>query len=137
VVCLRTVSPCFIDAGCQVRRLVRCQGMAEHRTALGTESVLISPEDHDLLGREAQQSEGVINAAGSNHRDVIAALIKGLPASGKPLQHINSSSAIGNDALGKQATQSPVALVDMPTLVEAVTVHDALSACRSNRGKTQ
>lgn len=57
-------------------------------------------DDAALLTREAAQADGVINAASSDHRAAVAALLAGLRGSGKPLLHTSGSSVIGDDAGG-------------------------------------
>jgi hypothetical protein len=46
----------------------------------------------------------VVNAAYSNHRTALAALIEGLAGSGKPLLHASGSSIVADNARGDCAS---------------------------------
>ncbi|WP_027350677.1 NAD-dependent epimerase/dehydratase family protein [Halotalea alkalilenta] len=95
----------LIEAGYRVRGLVRSEEKAERLRAAGIEPVLGSLDDHQLLVREAQRADGAINAADSDHRAAIEALIEGLEDSGKPLLHTSGSSMIGDDVAGNQLSE--------------------------------
>lgn len=114
-----TVARRLLAAGHSVRGLIRDAGKAEALKALGIEPVIGSLEDSSLLTREAQQSEGVIHAADSDHRSAIEALIEGLRGSGKPLLHTSGSSVIGDDALGNSVSEA-IYDEDTPMVVEPV-----------------
>ena len=70
----------------------------------GVTPVLGDLDDAALLTREAQASEGVVNAANSDHRAAHEALIGGLAGSGKPLLHTSGSSVVADDARGQHAS---------------------------------
>jgi nucleoside-diphosphate-sugar epimerase len=74
--------------------------------ALGVDPVIGDLDDHDLLVTEARNSDGVINAASSDHPAAIDALIEGLKGSDKPLLHTSGSSVIGDDARGNEASSA-------------------------------
>lgn len=114
-----TVARRLLAAGHSVRGLIRDASKAESLKALGIEPVIGSLEDSSLLTREAQQSEGVIHAADSDHRPAIEALIEGLRGSGKPLLHTSGSSVIGDDALGNSVAEA-IFDEDAPMVVEPV-----------------
>jgi nucleoside-diphosphate-sugar epimerase len=114
-----TVGRRLLAAGYAVRGLVRDSARAEQLRALGIEPVVGTLEDSDLLIREAQNSEGVINTADSDHESAIAALIEGLRGSDKPLLHTSGSSVIGDDALGNVLSES-IFDEDTPLVVEPV-----------------
>jgi nucleoside-diphosphate-sugar epimerase len=94
----------MVEAGYVVRGLVRSPEKAEALRALDIEPVIGDLDDHDLLVAEARLSDGVINAASSDHPAAIGALIEGLKGSGKPLLHTSGSSVIGDDARGNVAS---------------------------------
>ncbi|MFM0007808.1 NAD-dependent epimerase/dehydratase family protein [Paraburkholderia dipogonis] len=114
-----TVARRLLAAGHSVRGLIRDASKAESLKALGIEPVIGSLEDSSLLTREAQQSEGVIHAADSDHRPAIEALIEGLRGSGKPLLHTSGSSVIGDDALGNSVAEA-IFDENTPMVVEPV-----------------
>lgn len=96
----------MIKAGYQVRGLVRSAEKADALRALGVDPVIGDLDDHDLLVTEARNSDGVINAASSDHPAAIDALIEGLKGSDKPLLHTSGSSVIGDDARGNEASNA-------------------------------
>jgi nucleoside-diphosphate-sugar epimerase len=114
-----TVARRLLAAGHSVRGLIRDASKAEALKALGIEPVIGSLEDSSLLTHEAQQSDGVIHAADSDHRSAIDALIEGLRGSGKPLLHTSGSSVIGDDALGNNVSEA-IYDEDTPMIVEPV-----------------
>lgn len=86
--------------GHHVRGLTRTDASAKQLAAMGIEPVLGTLDDSDLLTREAQQSDGVINTASSDHAGAVRSLVDGLAGSAKPLLHTSGSSVIGDDARG-------------------------------------
>ncbi|MFM0642459.1 NAD-dependent epimerase/dehydratase family protein [Paraburkholderia metrosideri] len=114
-----TVARRLLAAGHSVRGLIRDASKAESLKALGIEPVIGSLEDSSLLTREAQQSDGVIHAADSDHRSAIEALIEGLRDSGKSLLHTSGSSVIGDDAQGNSVSEA-IFDEDTPMVVEPV-----------------
>jgi len=107
----------FIDAGYTVRGLVRSESKAEQLKAMGIEPVLGTLDDSELLTREARASEGVINAADSDHLGAIDAFIEGLQGTGRPLIHTSGSSVIGDD-VGGNALSPNIFDEDTPLIVE-------------------
>lgn len=107
----------LIDAGYSVRGLVRSEEKAERLRAAGIEPVLGSLDDHQLLVREAQRADGVINAADSDHRAAVEALIEGLEGSGKPLLHTSGSGVVGDDVGGNRLSER-IFDEDTPLIVE-------------------
>ena len=92
----------FVKAGHHVRGLVRRAEQREALQALGIESVVGSLDDRELLIAEARATDAVVNAASSDHRGAVEALIDGLAGSGKALLHTSGSSIVG-DASGGRA----------------------------------
>ncbi|WP_277964096.1 NAD-dependent epimerase/dehydratase family protein [Pseudomonas sp. RIT-To-2] len=91
----------LVKAGHAVTGLVRSAEQAEQLKALGITPVVGSLDDRDVLIAQAQASDGVINAASSDHRGAVEALIEGLRGSGKPLLHTSGSSIVGDASGGK------------------------------------
>lgn len=101
-----TISQKLMDAGMQVRGLVRSHSSADQLSRLGIEPVLGDLDDHDLLEREANKADGVINAANSDHAASVKALIRGLAGSAKPFIHTSGSSIVGDDVRGATSSNS-------------------------------
>jgi len=90
----------LIEKGHQCRGLVRDQDKAQLMAARGIAPVLGRLDDADVLAREARLADGVINAANSDHRGAVEALVDGLAGSGKPLLHTSGSSVVADEARG-------------------------------------
>src|ERR1700758_3433695 len=73
--------------GHKVRGLVRSKEKADAVAAHGVDPVIGSLDDADLLQAEARAADAVVNAASSDHRGAVGALISGLSGSGKRLIH--------------------------------------------------
>jgi nucleoside-diphosphate-sugar epimerase len=107
----------LLAAGHQVRGLVRSEEKAAKLAALGIEPVPGSLDDRELLAAEARGADAVIQAADSDHRGAIEALVEGLRGSGKPLLHTSGSSVIGDD-VGGDALSERIFDEDTPLRVE-------------------
>ncbi|KQR76148.1 epimerase [Burkholderia sp. Leaf177] len=92
-------------SGHQVRGLIRRADQAAELEQLGVEPVIGTLDDRNLLITEAKAADGVINAANSDHRGAVEALIEGLAGSGKPLLHTSGSSIVG-DASGGEGSDA-------------------------------
>jgi len=86
--------------GHTIRGLVRNAEKAQALAAIGITPVQGELDDHDVLVREARAADAVINAASSDHRGAVEALIEGMHGSGKALIHTSGSSVIGDDVRG-------------------------------------
>ncbi|WP_059013066.1 NAD-dependent epimerase/dehydratase family protein [Streptomyces specialis] len=91
----------LLRAGHTVSGLTRGGPKAEALTALGVEPVTGTLDDADLLTERARRADAVINAADSDHRGAVEALLAGLAGSGKPFLHTSGSSVVGDDARGE------------------------------------
>jgi nucleoside-diphosphate-sugar epimerase len=87
--------------GHAVRGLVRDMAKAEAVAAHGIEPVIGSLDDAALLQAEAQSADAVVNAASSDHRGAVEALIAGLTGSGKVFLHSSGSSIVADLAMGE------------------------------------
>ncbi|XID74435.1 NAD-dependent epimerase/dehydratase family protein [Alkanindiges sp. WGS2144] len=101
-----SVAQALVDAGHQVRGLVRHQEKAERLKQRGIQPVFGNLDDTKLLTQQAQQADAVINAADSDHRGAVEALLNGLYGSDKIFIHTSGSSVIGDDAQGNITTQA-------------------------------
>ncbi len=88
-------------AGHHVRGLVRDPAKAEALRAIGVEPVLGTLDDAALLAREARAADAVVNAASSDHRGAVEALVSALAGSGKALVHTSGSSVVADEAMGE------------------------------------
>lgn len=98
-----SVAACLIDAGHQVRGLVRDANKATELEARGIEPAIGDLDDRDTLVRAAREADGVVSAANSDHLASVQALLAALEGTGKPLLHTSGSSVIGDDARGNVA----------------------------------
>jgi nucleoside-diphosphate-sugar epimerase len=95
------VSSALIAEGHSVRGLVRDAAKAEAVAEHGIAPVIGSLDDAAWLQAEARAADGLVNAASSDHRGAIEALIAALAGSGKPLLHTSGSSIVGDQAMGE------------------------------------
>jgi nucleoside-diphosphate-sugar epimerase len=95
------VASALIADGHSVRGLIR-----EKKNVVAVESQGIMPvlgtlDDAALLREEACAADAVVNAASSDHRGAVEALLAGLAESDKPLLHTSGSSIVGDEAMGE------------------------------------
>ena len=95
------VASILIKQGHTVRGLARDTAKADIVSAFGIDAVIGSLDDAALLQAEARAADAVVNAANSDHRGAVEALIAGLAGSGKPLLHTSGSSIVGDEAMGE------------------------------------
>jgi nucleoside-diphosphate-sugar epimerase len=95
------VAASLIAAGHRVRGLVRTQAKAELVAAHGIEPVIGSLDDTAVLQAEARAADAVINAASSDHRGAVEALIAALSGSEKAFIHSSGSSIVADLAMGE------------------------------------
>jgi nucleoside-diphosphate-sugar epimerase len=91
----------LIRAGHRVRGLVRDRTKADAVAAHGVEPVIGSLGDAGLLREEARTAGAVVNAASSDHRGAVEALLAGLAGSGKAFIHSSGSSIVADLAMGE------------------------------------
>ena len=91
----------LIRAGHRVRGLVRDRTKADAVAAHGVEPVIGTLDDAGLLREEACAADAVVNAASSDHRGAIEALLAGLAGSGKAFIHSSGSSVVADLAMGE------------------------------------
>ena len=93
----------LVKAGHQVVGLVRNPGQVAEVAKIGVTGIVGTLADHDLLVAQARAADAVINAASSDNRAAVEAIIEGLAGSGKPFLHTSGSSIVG-DASGGLGT---------------------------------
>ncbi|WP_437676242.1 NAD-dependent epimerase/dehydratase family protein [Sorangium sp. So ce131] len=87
--------------GFEVAGLVRSADGAARVEALGVAPVLGTLDDAALLEVQAAAADVVVNAASSDHRGAVEALLRGLQGTGKTLVHTSGSSIVADDAGGE------------------------------------
>jgi nucleoside-diphosphate-sugar epimerase len=95
------VASILIAGGHKVRGLVRDKTKADAVAAYGVEPVVGSLDDTALLQAEAGAADAAVNAANSDHRGAVEALLAGLAGSGKPFIHSSGSSIVADLAMGE------------------------------------
>lgn len=99
------VASALVSAGHTVHGLVRDEAKAAAVAAHGIDPVVGTLDEPALLQAEARAADAVINAASSDHRGAVEALIAGLGDSGKPLLHSSGSSIVADLAMGEPSDQ--------------------------------
>lgn len=113
-----SVAQRLLKDGHAIRGLVRDAAKAERLQASGITPVIGDLDMHDLLVAEARRADAVINAASSDHRASVEALLEGLRGSGRALLHTSGSSVIGDDVRGDSLSPN-VFSEDTPFIVES------------------
>ncbi len=93
----------LVQAGHQVTGLVRSAEQAEELKALGINAVIGTLDDQALLAEQARAADAVINAASSDHRGAVEALLDALRGSNKVFLHTSGSSIVGDASGGKSS----------------------------------
>ena len=95
-----SVAARLVSAGHAVKALVRDSGKAATLAAAGITPVIGTLDDERLLRSAAREADCVINAASSDHRAAVEAILAGLSGSGKAFLHTSGTSVIADDAQG-------------------------------------
>jgi nucleoside-diphosphate-sugar epimerase len=96
-----SVAARFMAAGHQIIGLTRSAETADALRVRGIEPAVGSLDDPDVLTEAAQRADAVVNAASSDHRPAIDALLDALSGSDKLLIHTSGTSVIADDARGE------------------------------------
>jgi len=96
-----SVATRLVAAGHRVRGLVRDPAKVAALAATGVVPVSGEVADAGLLAREARAGDAVVNAADSDDRDTVEALIAALAGSGKALVHTSGTSVVADDGQGE------------------------------------
>lgn len=133
-----SLSARLIHDGHVVYGLVRDESKVESLKKIGVSPVIGSLDDSEVLVYEAQKADAVINAASSDHRGAVEALVTALSMSGKPLLHTSGTSIICDDARG--AHESPAIFHDdsviepLPMRTERVEIDRFVRRAGIDRG---
>ncbi|WP_065615703.1 NAD-dependent epimerase/dehydratase family protein [Pseudomonas moraviensis] len=93
----------LVQAGHKVTGLVRSAEQADELKALGMNAVIGTLDDSQLLAEQARAADAVINAASSDHRGAVEALLDALRGSNKVFLHTSGSSIVGDASGGKSS----------------------------------
>ena len=89
--------------GHQVTGLVRSADKADALRPFGIEPVMGTLDDAAVLSQAADAADVVVNAASSDHKGAVVALLDALAGSGKPFIHTSGSSIIGTRSKGQRS----------------------------------
>ncbi|MGR6919683.1 NAD-dependent epimerase/dehydratase family protein [[Actinomadura] parvosata] len=101
-----SVADRLLRAGHQVTGLARSPEKARLLERLGVTPVVGTLDDRALLAEQARAADAVVNAADSDHRGAVEALVEALAGSGKPLLHTSGSSIVGTDSRGEPSGET-------------------------------
>ncbi|RKN44853.1 NAD-dependent epimerase/dehydratase family protein [Streptomyces hoynatensis] len=90
-------------AGHEVTGLARTGGKARALAERGITPIRGDLDDGPALASAARAADAVINAADSDHRPAVEALLAALEGTGKALLHTSGSSIVGDDARGERS----------------------------------
>ena len=93
----------LVQAGHNVTGLVRSAEQVDELKALDMNAVIGTLDDSQLLAQQARAADAVINAASSDHRGAVAALLDALRGSNKVFLHTSGSSIVGDASGGKSS----------------------------------
>jgi len=97
-----SVAAALIAAGHSVKGLVRSPERAAAVRALLIEPVIGTLSDSSVLAQSAREADAVINAANSDDRGAVEAMLPALAGSGKLFLHTIGSSIVGDMAAGER-----------------------------------
>lgn len=98
-----SIATALVQAGHKVTGLVRSAEQADELKALGMNAVIGTLDDSQLLAQQARAADAVINAASSDHRGAVEALLGALRGSNKVFLHTSGSSIVGDASGGKSS----------------------------------
>lgn len=98
-----SIAAAVVRAGHEVTGLVRDPVQVRELETIGVHGVVGTLDDSALLISQARAADAVINAASSDHRGAVEAIIEGLAGIGKVFLHTSGSSIVG-DASGGEGT---------------------------------
>ena len=128
-----SVAAHLVAAGHQVTGLVRSADKADAVRARGIEPVLGTLDDSEILAQAARAADVVVNAANSDHRGAVVALLDALAGSGKPLIHTSGSSIVGTRARGERSEavfDEDTPFTPSPARVARVAVNELILSYR-------
>jgi nucleoside-diphosphate-sugar epimerase len=95
----------LVRAGHQVTGLVRKPEQVAELAALGVQGVVGTLNDRELLIQQAKAADAIINAASSDHRGAVEAILDALAGTNKVFLHTSGSSIVGDASGGEGSEQ--------------------------------
>lgn len=91
----------LVKDGHTVRGLIRDEQRIDELKSFGIIPVLGTLDDSEIITREASVADAVINAASSDHRGAVEAILEGIKGTQKVFLHTSGSSIVGDEAMGE------------------------------------
>jgi nucleoside-diphosphate-sugar epimerase len=88
-------------AGHEISGLTRTKEKAEFLISRGIKPVLGELDDAEIIGASASEAEIIINAASTDHRGAVDAVLKAIVGTGKTFIHTSGSSIAADKAAGE------------------------------------
>jgi nucleoside-diphosphate-sugar epimerase len=126
-----SVAARLVAEGHQVSGLVRSQEAAAKVAALGIAPVHGTLADRDLLVDAARTADAVVNAANSDNRDVIDAILPALAGTGKLFLQTSGSSIVGDNAGGEPSDRvydEDTPVTPLPDKARRVAINERVRA---------
>jgi nucleoside-diphosphate-sugar epimerase len=98
-----SVAAALLSAGHTVKGLVRSEQRAQQVRELGIQPAVGTLSDASLLAQMAREADAVVNAANSDDRGAVEAMLPALAGSGKAFIHTSGSSIVGDMAAGERS----------------------------------
>ncbi|GAA0926720.1 NAD-dependent epimerase/dehydratase family protein [Nonomuraea longicatena] len=100
-----SVAERLVREGHRVSGLARTPEKAEVLAGFGVTPVLGTLDDADVLAEQARAADAVVNAADSDHRGAVEALVEALAGTDRPFLHTSGSSIVGTDSRGERSEE--------------------------------
>ena len=130
-----SVAAGLLSAGHTVKGLVRSDARAGQVRERGIEPVVGTLSDAALLARMAREADAVINAANSDDRGAVEAMLPALAGTGKAFIHTCGSSIVGDMAAGERGDkvyQEDTAVQPLPGKAARVAIDRLVLAAAGN-----
>jgi nucleoside-diphosphate-sugar epimerase len=121
----------LVAEGHRVSGLVRSQEAASEVAELGITPVPGTLADREVLIEAARSADAVVNAANSDNREVIEAILPALAGTGKLFLQTTGSSIVGDNAGGEPSEKvydEDTPVTPLPDKAERVAINDRVRA---------
>jgi nucleoside-diphosphate-sugar epimerase len=130
-----SVAAGLLAAGHTVKGLVRSEQRAQQVRELGIEPAIGTLSDASLLAQLAREADAVVNAANSDDRGAVEAMLPALAGSGKAFLHTSGSSIVGDMAAGARGDkvyQDDTPIQPLPGRAARVAIDRLVLAAATN-----
>jgi nucleoside-diphosphate-sugar epimerase len=130
-----SVAAGLLAAGHTVKGLVRSEQRAQQVRALGLDPAIGTLSDAALLAQMAREADAVVNAANSDDRGAVQAMLPALAGSGKAFLHTSGSSIVGDMAAGERSDkvyQDDTPIRPLPGRAARVAIDQLVLAAAKN-----